>query len=310
MLKRRSKKKTDASGPSRHLIEVSPHRTTGGVHVDELTPYPAEYESAYEKLTIPLLLICHDVQKIYSQQERSYLDKQGNERKYTADFAVELTRTDKLLEVKSLGFLVHPEQWQKYQDIARYFRKEKQPFGFIVDAQLLQQPLKSTANLLFRYVTGDISLDVIERATNALRAGPMAIHELCSTSTLELRDIYTLLAKRHLCIDWDIPLSKASEVSLPNKPYAGLSLERLLRSTRHADLLATLALGRGAPDQHRLADAAAWRQARRPLTPWSFIGGFSGAAPIRDLREEELRTRKSWERGDRAPGKATKPVGA
>jgi len=310
MLKRSSKKKTDSNGPSRHLVEVSPYRTTGGLHVDGLTPYPAEHESPYEKLAIPLLLLCHDVQKIYSQQECTYVDREGKERKYTADFFVELIRTNKLLEVKALSFLLHPEQLRKYQDIAKYFRETKQPFGFIVDAQLTQQPLRSTANLLLRYVTAEPSQDLTERATETLQQGPMRIAELCDTTGLKLAEIYTLIAKRYLCIDWGSSLTKASQVSLPNHPYKGLILDDILRSTRHGDLLAALALGRGAPDQYRLEDATAWRQTRQPLAPWNFAAGFSGAAPLRDLRAEELSARKSWERRDQAPGRATRPVDA
>lgn len=308
MLRRRSKKPPFPHGPSRHLVEVSPHRTTGGVHVEELTPYPAEYESPYEKLAIPLLLLCHDVRTIRSQHKRIYVDSKGIEHEYTADFLVELPASTKLLEVKSLRFLLEPEQLAKYLEIAKHFQRTKQPFGFLVDAQLVQQPLRSIANLLFRYVTAQPSEDVVERSAIALQEGPMPIADLCNTTGLTLADAYTLIAKRHLCIDWACSLNKTSQVSLPNNPYRGLLLDDILRSTRHGDLLETLALGRGTPDQHRLADAAAWRQTRQPLAPWNFAGGFSGAEPLRDLGEEECRARKSWERRDRAPGNPTKPA--
>ncbi len=43
MKKRRSRKLEGPNAPSRQLVEVSPHRTTGGLQVEELTPYPAEY---------------------------------------------------------------------------------------------------------------------------------------------------------------------------------------------------------------------------------------------------------------------------
>jgi len=310
MKRRRSKKQEAPNAPSRKLVEVSPHRTTGGLQLEELTPFPVEYESPHEKLLVPLLLLCRDIKKIYSQQERTYLDHEGIERKYTADFLVDLDRKDMLLEVKPLKYLLHPEHLPKYLAIARHFRKVKQAFAFVVDAQLFQEPLRSNANLLSRYLTAPNANVALELAHEALRGGPASIAELCDATGRTLAEIYTLIAQRHLCIDWSLKLSKSSLVSLPEQPLKGLLLEDILRSTRHGDLLAALALGRGTPDQYRLADATAWRQARQPITPWSFVGGFSKTTPLRDLGETELRPRKSWERRDRAPGLATKPSDA
>lgn len=308
MKKHRSKKQEGPHAPSRQLVEVSPHRTTGGLQIEELTPYPAEYESSYEKLVIPRLLLCRNVKKVYSQQERSYNDRNGTERKYTADFLVDHSDSNTLIEVKPLKFLLHPEHLPKYLDIAKHFRKNKQAFAFIVDAQLFCEPHKTNTNLLMRYLTASLPKEALARATEALRSKRlMSIAELCDAANCSLAEAYTLIAQRQLCIDWTLKLTKSSSVSLPDQPLKGLFFDDILRSTRHGDLLATLGLGRGTPDQYRLEDATAWRQTRPPLTPWNFVGGFSNAAPLRALGAEELSPRKSWERRDREPGQATKP---
>nr|WP_245985645.1 hypothetical protein [Azonexus fungiphilus] len=150
MKKRHAKKLAGTNAPSRNLVEVSPHRTTGGLQVEELTPYPAEYESPHEKLAIPRLLLCRNVKKVYSQQERTYLDHEGVERQYTADFMVEHGDIETLLEIKPLEFLFHPEHLPKYLSIAKHFRKTKQAFAFIVDEQLFCEPQKTNTNLLMR----------------------------------------------------------------------------------------------------------------------------------------------------------------
>lgn len=312
MRKHKSKKKSQPIGPDRILVEVSPHRTTGGAHIEGLTPYPAEHESYNEKFAIPILVLCHDVNTFQSQKEIRYLDAMGIERTYTADFSVqrEGQLTELLLEAKSLEFLVRADSIAKYQEIASYLRKTKQPFSFIVDSQLLQQPLRTTANLLFRYVTSTPSAALIQRAETTLAEGSMPISRLCTLGKLELVDVYTLIAKRHLCIDWQVPLDTGSLVSLPNRPFKGLTLERFLRSTRHGDFLAALAMARGTPDKRLLADASAWRQDRLPLTPWNFVAGFSGKAPLRDLREGELRAEKSWHRRHHAAGKTNQSIDA
>ena len=310
MRKRSATKSKKGGAPSRSLVEVSPHRTTGGAHIENLTPYPAEYESHNEKFAIPILVQCHDVKSIQSQNEKYfYQDSDGIEHTYTPDFSIGREGSSKalLLEAKSLTFLLHKDSLTKYRDIARHFRKIGQPFAFVVDAQFMQQPLRATANLLFRYVTGTPPESAMQRAEVTLCEGPMSISRLCSQAKLALVDVYTLIAKRCLCIDWRLPLTYESLVSLPNQPYEGLLLEKFLRSTRHGRLLAVLALGDRAPDQRFLADAAAWRRNRRALEPWNFAAGFSRGAPLRDLRAEELGAAKSYQRSHRALGRSAKP---
>lgn len=311
MKKRRAKKLEGTNAPSRQLVEISPHRTTGGLQVEELTPYPAEYESAFEKLVIPRLLLCRDIKKVYSQQTRSYLDHDGVERQYTADFMVEHGDIETLLEIKPLEFLFHPEHLPKYLSIAKHFRKSKQAFAFIVDEQLFFEPQKINTTLLMRYLTSTLPSEVLTRVTESFqRKQTMAITELCDTASCSLAEAYILIAQRRLCFDWTYKLTKSSLVSLPDQPFKGLLFGDILRATRHGDLLAALALGRGTADQYRLEITTAWRQTRPPLTPWNFVGGFSKAAPLRDLGATELSPRKSWERRDRAPGQATKPHNA
>lgn len=287
--------------PVRTLVEVSPYRTTGGASIDGLTPYAAEHESYNERHAIATFALCHDVSAFASQSsEEQYIDQSGKLRRYIPDFDVTAWVPRLIVEVKALDSLVRDDAIDKYQAIANNYRNQKQPFAFLVDAQIEEAPRFGSVKLLFRYVTSPLPEGVQRKAKGALTSGPMTISALCNAAKLQLVDIYTLIAKKHLCIDWSAPLSSDALVSLPGQPFEGLRLEHILRSTRYGRLLADLALGRRPTDQQLLASASAWRRCRRPDGPFSCVGGFSRAAPLRDLGEEESRPRKPWRRGNRA----------
>ncbi len=298
------KSKSSKPGPARVLIECSPHRTTGGGFLKNLMDSHVEHESPPERNALGTLCLCHDVHAIASQAtEEPYVGVDGKLQHHVPDFTVDAFFPGLRLEIKALASLVHPSSLDKYTAVAKGYLNRQVPFALLVDAQLAEEPRSSSVKLLFRYCSSDVPADVLTRATAALENGPLSIADLRSVASLQLVDIWTLIARRHLCFDWNRPLHpETTMVSLPDRPYGGLQLEDILRSTRFSGLLAQLAMGRRPTDQLLLADAAAWRQSNRPLGPWSFVGGFQDTEPIRDLGEEECIPRAARRKRDQAPG--------
>jgi len=285
--------------PARKLVKSAPFRNTGGGYIPSLMPYDAEFESPNEKNALATLCLCHDVTQIASQQEYElYSDENGKDRRHLPDFTVETFVDGLRLEVKALASLVHESSIQKYAAVARGYIQKKIPFAFLVDAQLEAQPLFSSVKLLSRYLGCEVPTDIVDRANDVLSIGPLPIPDFLHTTGLQLVDLWTLIASKQVCFDWAVPLDLGTSlVSLPNHPFKGLHLEDVLRSTRFGGLLAELAMGRRPSDKCILADAATWRSADRPADPFQAVGGFQRRDPLRDLTEEELRSRNPGMRG-------------
>lgn len=275
---------TYASRSARNLKKSVPHRTVGGFNVHEVNEFPVEYESYNERNTTLLLALCHDLSRIKSQPfVFEYIDEHGKHRKHTPDFEATSNTGEMLyLEVKAIEDLLQPKNIAKYIQIAKEYYRKGIKFRFLTNIQIENQPLLGAVKLLFRYLNSPASLVHLERAQTLLNDGAMSISTLMEKAQLELRDVYTLIAKRHLTFDLSKPLNRDSYVSLPNQPYKGITLEAILCSTRYGDLLQKLALGHQPTDQSLLAAAKNWRQSDNHADLWSVVGGFAELAPISD----------------------------
>lgn len=279
------KKPSNNSSPSaRNLKKSAPHHTVGGLNVHQVSELPVEYESYNERNTTLLLSLCHDVSRIKSQPVVfDYVDELGKHRKHTPDFE-EASNTGEVLylEIKSIDDLLKPKNLAKYIQIAKEYRRKGKNFRFLTNIQIENQPVFQAVTLLFRYVNSAASLVHLERAQHFLNDGAMPIEALMEKAKMELRDVYTLMAKRHITFDLTKPLNRNSYISLPNQPYEGITLEAILCSTRYGDLLQKLALGHQPTDQSLLAAAKNWRQSNNHADVWSVVGGFAELPPLRD----------------------------
>lgn len=301
--KPKAKNSSVQSGPERVLVECSPHRSTGGLFVEGLTPFDIQHESHNEKHCMRLLPLCRDVLEIKSQAtQEPYWDESGVQRHHTPDFTVQTPKGIIYLEIKSLSWLTSDQQLNKNLSIGRGYLLQKKRLAFLVDAQLQQQPLFSNVNLLRRYIHCDLAPATYIKLAQQLSDGPKAIADILANTTLQLVDIYAAVARKQICFDLEKLLDRNSIISLPDQPYEGFKLENILSSTRYGGFLAEMALGRRPADQSILADAAHWRQLRQSPSPFQFVGGFTAGSPLRDLRAEESVTRKSWHRRHFAPG--------
>lgn len=272
------------SSTARNLKKSVPHRTVGGFNFHHINGFPVEYESYNERNTTLLLSLCHDVSSIKSQPVVfDYFDELGKQRRHTPDFEVALSTGGVLyLEVKAIEDLLKPKNIAKYIQIAKEYYRQGLHFRFLTNTQIENPPIFGAVKLLFRYVNAPVSMVHLERAQSFLNDGAMPIAALIEKAQMELRDVYTLIAKRHLTFDPSRPLNRDSCVSLPNQPYKGITLEAILCSTRYCDLLQKLALGHRPTDQPLLADAKNWRQSDNHADVWSVVGDFAEFAPLRD----------------------------
>lgn len=277
---------TSCPQPVRTLHKTSPHRTVGGYFVEALTPYVAEYESYNEKNAINTLLLCHDVTEIRSQPKKfNYIKKDGKSGSHTSDFEVITESGPIFLEVKAIENLLEKSSLEKYSYIARHYLMCNQRLAFLTNVQLEERPRFDSVLLLRRYVNSEINHDALVIAQQMLLSGPLTINAILDGSPVTLLDIYTLIARKFLCFNMITPLGRDTQVSMPNQPFKGLSIESILRSTRYGDLLEKLAMGRLPSDQSIVAAAKNWRQLNNNSTIWGMVGGFTEFAPIRSVSE-------------------------
>lgn len=306
MQQKQTEAQSTSSGPARKLINVSPHRTTGAISIKGITPYPAEHESYTERYTIATLALCCDVVQIKSQPHiEEYVDEKNKKRKYTPDLLIKTETSQHVVEVKTLNYLFQPKAIAKYQQIGAHYKSLKKSFAFLTDAQIESGERFNNVKILFRYAHSNLPQVALEKLLQWNDGVSIAIGDLMTKLDLQLVEIYTAIAQKHLSIDWDKALSESAQVSKINQPLKGLSFESILSSGRYGGVLEQLALGIAPTDQQLLAAGATWRQAKVLPNAYSSIGGFQTQAPLRDLAEDELRAGTVWNRRDRAPGKAS-----
>lgn len=305
-----SKRKKDRGQTARNLVECAPYRTTGGGQIPGLTTEDVQHESPNEKRAIAILALCHDVEHIESQPEQLTYQLDGDTRRYTPDFKVKAAfcGSDLYIEAKSIRFLVQPDEVRKYGAIAADLKHRETRLVFLVDEQMEARPLADWVGLLYRYTAGDFREDAVERILNALKSGPVSVKQLIAGGH-SLVDIWTMLARRHACVDYEQPFDPINAlVSLPHLPFKGLSLENILNSGRFRGFLGELALGRRTTDQLLMASAETWRQLRLPYGYLSNVGGAFNEPPLHPVGSEELTAPVTRHSGNQAIGLTAPPT--
>lgn len=276
-MKQARKEQKESKGPVRAIIDQCPHRDVGGYHLAGKTLYPAEWESFLERGLIHLLLVCDDVVTIETQPEKLQYNFDDKEREYTPDIASTTRHGDRIyVEVKSIRYLLSEEQIDKYVAIAASLQEQGYRLDFITGDQMNKRWLE-TAALLKRYLRIEVDPAIQLAIEQALSTSPLTISRLleASQACVSLTDVYALIGKGYLCIDWNVPLDRKAQISLPGRPFERMAYAKIRDAGRFADLLAEMALGRRPQDQRRLAYAQTWRRATLPPSPLGFVGGLS-----------------------------------
>lgn len=309
-----AKNPTQEKGPVRAVIDQCPHRNVGSIDYGDKTLYAADWESPFERGLIYLLLQCHDVKTIETQPEEFTYEFDGKKRKYTLDFAITMISSERIpIEVKSRRHLLLESALNKYLAIANAYQQKGQHLDFITEDQLNKGWLK-TARLLKRYFFTVVDEAVEQGVGRLLEVGPMKIESLLEAVGPEanLVDIYALISRGRICIDWDYPLNRKAEVSLPDKPHRRLSYEAIRHSGRFNDLLEEISLGRRPENQRRLAYARTLRRAVLPASSYGFIEGLSphelgrldkqATRKLRQVKREAVAADGAHDRDDHASG--------
>lgn len=272
--------KSDAKqSPARKVIDLSPHRITGVLTLPGLEVYPNQHESDLERRGLRLISLCHDVHMIKSQPISLDLSALGLKRKsYTPDASIRVESQEVYVEFKALEWLVRPKAYEELKGIGTYFRTTRQQYFIVTDDQLNVEPRRTNATLLRRFLTSPVSEARRICIQDALVDGPKRIKDLLGTSDASgmLRDIYALIAQRYVCFDWNRSLDIENEVSLPGRPFRGLTFECIVNSGRFADLLQQVAMGREPQDQRLLAAARGQDWSIPDTNGWGFVDALPG----------------------------------
>jgi hypothetical protein len=272
-MKKRNRGAGPDVGPAREIVRQSSHLQVGEIYQKGITTYPAAWESFNERRVIFLLLMCRDVSAIEVQPTEIEYELDGKARKYVPDIRIRHTAGRALLEVKSLRYLITPPNLEKYTAIAQTLRGRGEEMAFIAPAHIPSM-WHDNAFLLARYRSRPVSSD--QRILDLLTETSLSIDDILQRlPDVSIADVYALIARKQLCIDWDKPLNRQAQVSCPGKPFEWMRYERLRDSGRYADVLAAMALGRRPSDQRLLAASFA---RRRPLSPSSPVGFVEGIA--------------------------------
>lgn len=302
MPKKRPNVTIQSGQAARHVVRLNPHRSITTGHLSGLAHQPLAWESYLEQIASKLVSACHDVRQIATQPMVLPVSTAAGTRYYHPDLYVGLVRPDGaeslLVEVKPLEVLLSEPTLSRMLQVAEECLRQEIHFCILSDDQLYAGPFRQNALLLWRYRKGAMPpLPRVQRIKSALEGdGPMSIRDLLVATAVELVDIYTLIAKRELTFACDQLINRTLRVALPSQ-MKGMNYADIQAAGRYGDLVEAVAMGRRPPDWRIVEAKAIQRRPRPDADIFSAVGGFSGGAPLRDLREEESAPRSAWARG-------------
>jgi hypothetical protein len=260
--------------PARNIISKTPHRIVGGLELPDRAPYALDWESFLERVCILTLAMSQDVDWIASQPTELRFELNGSSARYFPDLLIRGKFGECYVEVKPLAVLVEPENLSRYAKIAAQMRTEEKRLVFLTDEQILGGDRTSNVMLMRRYISGSLDEDCTAAVRNSLKDCAMPIQQLMRDTNVDLRTVYTMIARRQLVTDWERVIAPCAEVALPSSDRKGLRFEHILSSGRFGDLLAQLAMGHRPTDKRELALAKAHGQPLRKPASISTIGDF------------------------------------
>ena len=282
-MKRSKRPNRDIKVPARVVIQQSPGRITGMLSLLTESPYPPEHESHVEKGGLIQIGHCDDVVEVRTQPSVETLSIATTSRKrHFPDTRVVRLRDSRLVEFKPLAIAMSEAGMTDLLDLGQHYLHQGQPFDIFTDFDFDLEPRRSTAILLHHYARSRVDDERRERISAELSSGPLAVSELRKKlgPTGVQRDVYALIAQRKLCIDWSVRLDTGAAVSLPDRPFNGLSYDDLLNAGRFRPLLQELALGIRPKDQRLVAAARAYQRPIRFRSDLDFVGPLPDQAYV------------------------------
>ncbi|WP_260435046.1 MULTISPECIES: hypothetical protein [unclassified Burkholderia] len=262
--------------PARSIISTVPHRIVGGFDLPGRAPYALEWESYLERVCYATLAMSQDVEWMASQPDELKYVLDGVPRRYYPDLFVRCSSGECYVEVKPLAILVRDDNLSRYAELALKLRVNGKRLVFLTDEQILSKRERvENVMLMRRYINGVLDEQRICAVLLRLSDGALSIGELTACCEVSIREIYTMIARRYLTVDWDQPITLESGVTKPTSGSKGLAFETLINSGRFYPLLAQLAMGRRPQDQRMLELAKIDGQRGRTSEGPSIVGGLS-----------------------------------
>lgn len=275
----------DNRRPARTIISSAPHRIVGGFDLPNRTPYPLEWESYLERVCYATLAMSLDVEWMASQPVELKFHLSGVPHRYFPDLVIRGPFGECFVEVKPLAILVSDENLERYVEVARLLRAAGKKIAFLTDSQILVSRRENNVLFIRRYLSGALTVDTIAAVHANLKDEPLPIDVLMRRASIDLREVYTMVAQRHLHLDWDRVIGLSTLVSLAGSGEQEMTFERIATSGGFSDLLAQIALGHRPTGQRQLALAKAYGQPIRKPPGLSIVGDFP----------EEKRKRRVYE---------------
>jgi len=224
------------SGPLRKEMRVrEPVRPTTGRVVGY---YPSTknnrlvaWESQLEQKACALFEFSPDVVRYREQPISVYFECDGQMRRYTPDFELQLQDGRSLyLEVKPFAKLQGRDIKRRLQQIARFWVLNGRQFGVITDLELYHPALQLNLKLLRAHQRAHISDAVRQRVEHWVgTAGPVTFEQLAELLNSPTQ-VYALIVQRALHVDLFTPFSPTTTLHLPE----GIGHESCLFSYRTA----------------------------------------------------------------------------
>lgn len=136
--------------PARPIVQRSPHRTVGAVHMPSLQAEPIEWESFRERAFIRLAVLCPDLRRLEFQPFGiEYRDGEGQSRTYTPDFLLTLASGRRVVvEVKTEPYV---EQFRQVYNLCSPILKDRGCAFYVVTDRHMDARREDRAELIRRY---------------------------------------------------------------------------------------------------------------------------------------------------------------
>jgi hypothetical protein len=210
---------------TRRQILRNAWRETGAVMHHDPAIGMLAWESGLEKQLLRQLCCCVDVVGLETQAAALAYDSSNPLRRYTGDVVAQVATQaglrKYLVEVKSIRFV-------NADDIARFTQIESAAhvvgydgFALVVDIDIRREPALSIASALKFYAVEPVTNSMLDALTALLQRGPMTIGSLrhAVANPTGLVQVFSLLARNELTLDWSAPLDHTALIGLPDRPY-------------------------------------------------------------------------------------------
>lgn len=261
----------------RRIVRRNPHRSVGLISFPDLGINDAEWESWLELDAYMLLGCCIDVLAINTQPfSFSYERPDGQLASYTPDACISLPNgRQALLEIKPAVFALEQDEFERLSAIKQRCIREDIDYVVLTDTDIRVNSRIYNARLLRGYTNTSVHVpstpfETIQALLKLHGALPIRTLVQLSKGVVAEQQIFLLIARHLLSIDWDVPLNLNSSVALPNTIFRKITYEQLLFEAETNRLVGSCALGHRQESQRVMALAKARRRPSVPPFTWGF----------------------------------------